>query len=132
MTDTAGIQAIALIYTGGSLPCLHALAEDDKVLLVKELLLCLIPILPRRFYAHLNLGLESVLTEYYSLRPHGSLLSNVDTSQVMGLSMSHLSEIISFFKKAYPGNFFEPRMLETNQYYGIRESDELISIAGVH
>ncbi|MHC4559779.1 MAG: GNAT family N-acetyltransferase, partial [Planctomycetota bacterium] len=38
----------------------------------------------------------------------------------------------SFFKKAYPGNFFEPRMLETNQYYGIRESDELISIAGVH
>jgi GNAT superfamily N-acetyltransferase len=142
LTNAAGIQAIALIYTGGSTPCLHALAEDDKIIYTEELLSCLIPILPRRFYAHLSLGLESILAEYYSLRPHGehykmaftdkSLLSNVDTSQVVDLSMSHLSEIISFFKKAYPGNYFEPRMLETNQYYGIRESSELISIAGVH
>ena len=61
-----------------------------------------------------------------------SLLSNFDTSGVEGLSMSHLSEIISLFKKAYPGNFFETRMLETKQYYGIRQSSELVSAAGVH
>jgi len=142
LTDTAGVQTIALMYTGGSLPCLHALAEDDKVTYTEELLRCLIPILPRRFHAHLSLGLESILAEHYTLRPHGkhykmaltdkSLLSNVDTSQVVGLSMSHLSEIISLFKKAYPGNYFEPRMLETKQYYGVRESGELVSVAGVH
>jgi len=32
LTDAGDIQAIALMYTGGSLPCLHALAEDDKVI----------------------------------------------------------------------------------------------------
>ena len=142
LTDTAGVQAIALMYTYGSLPCLHALAEDDKVIYTEELLRCLIPILPRSFDAHLSLGLESILAEHYTLRPHGkhykmaltnkSLLPNFDTSQIVGLSMSHLSEIISLFKKTYPGNFFEPRMLETKQYYGIRRSGELISAAGVH
>jgi len=142
LTDSAGIQSIALMYAGGSLPCLHALAEDDKVIYIEELLCCLVPILPRRFYAHLSLGLESILAEHYTLRPHGkhykmaltdkSLLPNFDTSQTVGLSMSHLSEIISLFKKAYPGNFFEPRMLETKQYYGIRRSGELVGAAGVH
>ena len=142
LTDSVGVQAIALMYTYGSLPCLHALAEGDKVIYTEELLRCLIPILPRSFDAHLSLGLESILAEHYTFRPHGkhykmaltdkSLLSNVDTSRVAGLSMSHLSKIISLFKKAYPGNYFEPRMLETKQYYGIRESGELVSAAGVH
>ncbi len=142
LTDTAGVQAIALMYTGGSLPCLHALSEDDRVIYTGELLRCLIPILPRRFHAHLSLGLESILAEHYTLRPHGkdykmalrdkSLLSNVDVSQAAGLSMSNLSEIIGLFKKAHPGNYFEPRMLETKQYYGIRRSGELVSAAGVH
>jgi len=130
------------MYTGGSLPCFHALAEDDKVIYTEELLRCLIPILPRRFHAHLSLGLESILEKHCTLRPHGkhykmaltdkSLLSNVDVTLVAGLSMSHLNEIIGLFKKAYPGNFFEPRMLETKQYYGIRLSGELVSAAGVH
>jgi GNAT superfamily N-acetyltransferase len=142
LTDSAGVQAIALIYTGGSMPCFHALAEGDKVIYTEELLRCLIPILPRSFDAHLSLGLESILAEHYALRPHGrhykmaltdkSLLSNVDTSGVEGLSMSHLSEIISLLEKAYPGNFFEPRMLETKQYYGIRQLGKLVSAAGVH
>jgi GNAT superfamily N-acetyltransferase len=142
LTNTAGVQTIALMYTGGSLPCLHALAEDDKVIYIEELLRCLIPIFPRSFYAHLSLGSESILAEHYTLRPHGkhykmaltdkSLLSNVDTSQAVVLSISHLSEIISLFNKAYPGNYFEPRMLETKQYYGVRESGELVSVAGVH
>jgi len=142
LTDSVGIQAIALMYAGGDLPCLHVLSEGDKIFDTEELLHCLIPILPRRFHAHLSLGLESVLAEHCTLMPHGkhykmaltnkSLLSNFDVSQVIGLSKSHLSEIISLFKKAYPGNYFESRMLDTNQYYGIRESGKLISVAGVH
>ena len=142
LTDESGIQAIALIYTGGKLPCLHIHAEDDKIVYAEKLLHYLIPTLPERFHAHLNLGLENILAERYTLRPHGkhykmalinkSLPSNVDTSQATGLSKSHLSEILNLFEKAYPGNFFEPRMLETKQYYGIRHSGELISAAGVH
>ncbi len=142
LTDSTGIRAIALIYTGGSLPCLHALTEDDKAIYTEELLRCLIPILPRRLHAHLTLGSEIILAERYHLRPFGlhdrmaltdkSLLADIDTSEAGELSMSNLGEIMSLFEKAYPGNFFEPRMLETKQYYGIRQSGALVSVAGVH
>jgi predicted GNAT family acetyltransferase len=40
--------------------------------------------------------------------------------------------MVIFLEWAYPGNCFEPRRLETKQYYGIRWSDELVSVAGVH
>jgi GNAT superfamily N-acetyltransferase len=142
LTDSTGIRAIALIYTGGNLPCLHALAEDDKANYTEELLRCLIPILPRRFHAHLMLGSERIFAEFYDLRPYGkhhrmaltdkSLLASINTSEAEGLSMSNLGEITSLFATAYPGNFFEPRMLETKKYFGIRESGELVSVAGVH
>jgi ribosomal protein S18 acetylase RimI-like enzyme len=142
LTDSAGVKAIALMYTGGSLPCLHALAENDKAVYTEELLRCLIPILPRRFHAHLILGSESLMAERYHLRSHGrhykmaltdkSLLADIDTSEAEGLSRSDLGEIMCLFEKAYPGNFFEPRMLETKQYYGIRQSGALVSVAGVH
>jgi len=142
LTDETGIQAIALIYTGGKLPCLHIHAEDDKIVYAGKLLHYLVWALPECFHAHLDLGLENILTERYTLRPRGkhykmalvnkSLPLNVDTSQATGLSKSHLSEILNLFERAYPGNFFEPRMLETKQYFGIRQLGELISIAGVH
>jgi ribosomal protein S18 acetylase RimI-like enzyme len=142
LADEAGIRAIALIYTGGNLPCLHALAEDDESDYMKELLCCLVPVLPRRFHAHLMLGSENILVERYSLQPFGrhermalvdkSLLANLDTSGVVGLSVCDLDEIMRLFERAYPGNFFEPKMLETKQYFGIRDSGELVSIAGVH
>jgi GNAT superfamily N-acetyltransferase len=142
LTDSEGIKAIALVYTGGSLPCLHALAEDDKAVYVEELLRCLISILPRRFHAHLISGMESMLAERYHLRPFGrhdrmaltdkSLLADINSSKAGGLSMSDLGEITSLYEKAYPGHFFEPRMLETKQYFGIRQSGVLVSVAGVH
>jgi GNAT superfamily N-acetyltransferase len=142
LTDSTGIRAIALMYTGGSLPCLHALADANKANDTEELLRSLIPILPRRFHAHLMSGSEDILAEYYNLRPFGrhdrmalvdkSRLADIDTSEAEGLLMSNLSEILSLFETAYPGNFFEPRMLETKQYYGIRRSGELVSVAGVH
>ena len=142
LADETGIRAIALIYTGGNLPCLHALASDDESVYMEELLHCLVPVLPRRFRAHLMLGSENILTERYSLQPHGrhermalvdkSLLVNLDTSETMRLSLSDLDEITRLFEKAYPGNFFAPKMLETKQYFGIRDSGELVSVAGVH
>jgi len=142
LTGSAGIRAVALMYTGGSLPCFHALAEDNEAIYVEELLRCLMPILPRRFHAHLILWSESILAERYCLRPYGrhermalkdkSQLANIDTSEAEGLSMSNLSEIRSLFATAYPGNYFEPRMLETKQYFGIRQAGELVSVAGVH
>ncbi len=140
--DRAEIQSIALIYTGGNLPCLHSIAENEKIRYAEELLSGLISILPRRFYAHLSPGLEPILAKHYSLKPFGehykmaladvSELNKIDTSEVIALSVPDAGEIVKLFQKSYPGNYFEPRMLDTNQYYGIRQSDKLISVGGVH
>ncbi|NIP23382.1 MAG: GNAT family N-acetyltransferase [Phycisphaerae bacterium] len=142
LTNTEGIKAIVLVYMSGSLPCLHALTESENIHYMEELLQSLIPIFPERFYAHLSLGLEGALGKHYSLKSHGEhykmaltkkyLLSRVDTSEVIALSISDLDEIVSLFEAAYPENWFDPRLLDTNQYYGIRESSKLISVAGVH
>ena len=142
LTNTTGIKAMVLVYTGGSLSCLHALTEGENIHYMEELLQSLIPIFPERFYAHLSLGLEGALGKHYTLKSHGehykmaltrkSLLSRIDTSEVTALSMSDLDEIVSLFQAAYPENWFDPRLLDTNQYYGVRVSGKLVSLAGVH
>ena len=38
----------------------------------------------------------------------------------------------SFYARAYPGTWFQPRMLETGRYVGIRRDGLLVCVAGVH
>ena len=133
-------EAVALLYTGLPLPTLLALSEQPEIM--TDLLKSLIPILPDKFYAHLSPGLENVFREGFDLKPHGehykmilkdlSVVKQVDCSLVIRLSQADLNEIIQLFKESYPGNWFDSRMLETNQYFGIREDGKLVSIAGVH
>jgi predicted GNAT family acetyltransferase len=61
-----------------------------------------------------------------------ALLKDIDISKAILLSREDLSNIVNLYKKSYPGNWFEPRMLDTQQYYGIKEQNDLVSIAGVH
>lgn len=61
-----------------------------------------------------------------------SRLESVDTSSVMQLSASNVSELEELYRESYPGNWFEPRMLETGYYYGICQGAALLSVAGVH
>ena len=47
-------------------------------------------------------------------------------------SIGDLDEMLRLYEGAYPGNWFDPRMLETGQYFGVRKDDRLVSAAGVH
>ena len=58
--------------------------------------------------------------------------ARVDTSQVVLLSKEDMAELESFYAKAYPSHSFEPNMLDTKRYYGIRVRNSLVSVAGVH
>jgi predicted GNAT family acetyltransferase len=40
--------------------------------------------------------------------------------------------LVRLYDESYPGNWFDPRMLQTGQYFGLRESRQLVSVAGVH
>jgi ribosomal protein S18 acetylase RimI-like enzyme len=132
---------IALIYSGGGLPVLLAL-DDDPAGPIADLLRAMRPLLPRRIYAHFSGQLAGVLRDEYRIESHGahykvalrdrSRLDSIDASEVAQLRTGHLAEVEAFYRASYPGNWFDPRMLETGQYYGLRRNGRLASVAGIH
>ncbi len=46
--------------------------------------------------------------------------------------MSQVDEIETLYRVSYPDNSFDPRMLETGCFYGIRHGMLLVSVAVVH
>lgn len=141
LIDNNELKAVALVYTGVSVPTLIAL-DESKNTLFEKLLGSIIRVLPKSFYAHINVELVPILETHYKVVSHGthykmgltnvSTINGVDVSQVAPLSKKNLDELMKFYKDNYPRHSFEPQMLDTNQYYGIRRANELISAAGVH
>ncbi|MEE8400311.1 MAG: GNAT family N-acetyltransferase, partial [Desulfobacterales bacterium] len=99
-------------------------------------------LLPQRFYAHLSPGLESFFDRTHDLDSHGEHLKMAlhhdhvveacGCPDVSGLGQDDVDTVTEFYRKNYPGNWFDPRMLETNQYFGIRKGESLVSVAGIH
>jgi len=71
--------------------------------------------------AHRKLGL---------VRPE--LLDDNDREAVDPLGPAELEEVERFYARAYPGTWFQARMLETGRYVGIRRDGALVCLAGVH
>jgi predicted GNAT family acetyltransferase len=134
------IQAVALLYTASGDPTLLALSEQQKVMW--ELLQSIFSVLPERFYAHLSPAVAEAVERQCKIKSYGKhykmglenkmLLDDVDCSQVIRLTENDLDEMLGLYKKSYPGNWFNARMLQTKQYFGLRIKDQLISVAGVH
>lgn len=141
LKDGEEIRQIALLYTAFQTPTLLAFSEQP-VNQMRDFLYSILPLLPRKFYAHLTEGLRSVLEEGYNVQCHGtfykmglkdmSRLDAIDTSNVIRLSTSDLRQIEDLYRASYPGNWFDARMLETGHYYGVRQGTDLMAIAGVH
>ena len=135
------IRQIVLLYSAGAMPVVLAIAPRDPGEM-GELMRSLLPVLPRRFYMHATPGVSEVLARDYELRPHGlhhkmalvdpRRLDAVDTSGAVPLVGADLPEIEAFYAAAYPGNWFDPRMLGTGRYVGARVDGVLVSVAGVH
>jgi ribosomal protein S18 acetylase RimI-like enzyme len=135
------IKSLALVYTGTELPVLLAL-DDSGSASMPVLLNELRDKLPKRFYCHLTRGYEKLLEDRFLLEPHGThhkmtltvhaKLDAIDASGAVQLDAKEKEEILEFYSSAYPGNWFDARMLETGQYFGLRQKGRLGSIAGIH
>jgi ribosomal protein S18 acetylase RimI-like enzyme len=134
------LDAVILIYTGQPLPVLLALSEEiDRM---RELLGVVSSMLPHHFYAHFSPGLESILGPTHSLESQGEFCKMAlrDTRAVLDfpspdavpLCADDEEEVQAFYTGNCPGNWFDPRMLQTDQYFGVRVAGRLISIAGIH
>ncbi|MBN1484350.1 MAG: GNAT family N-acetyltransferase [Chloroflexia bacterium] len=135
------IRALVLVYNSPALPVLLAL-DDPPLAELEALLRALLPLLPRRFYAHLSPGLAQTLAIDYELEPHGryhkmalsepARLRAFDTSIVVPLGPADRDELLALYRESYPDNAFDPRMLESGQYFGLRRRGRLCSAAGIH
>jgi predicted GNAT family acetyltransferase len=135
------LRALALLYTGGGLPVLIALGRADGGA-IAQLVEAVVPRLPERLYSHLSPGLLTHMGERWSPIHHGrylkmelqdhSKLIDVDVDEVERLAVGDLNAINELYGESYPGNWFDPRMLETGEYFGIRREGSWVCVAGVH
>jgi RimJ/RimL family protein N-acetyltransferase len=135
------VRQVILCYTGAPLLILHALTSEQPAEM-RALLRSILHLLPRRVYTHLSADLIDVFADDYRIEAHGAYdkmaltdparLDAVDASAAIQLAPADLAEIRALYDVAYPGSWFDPRMLETGHYYGVRQASTLLSIAGVH
>jgi len=134
------LKSVALLYTGQSPPTLLALSRNPTNM--QTLLESVTHLLPCRFYAHLSPDLETTFQKEYRTKQLGTYFKMIlktdaavnpaPAADVVLLSYSELDEIKSLFLESYPENWFNPKMLETKQYFGIRKKNRLYAIAGIH
>ena len=143
LTSARPAPPVALLYRADALPVL--LLFDRETGAARALLEEIRDLLPAPLYTHLSPELFGALAGRYRASSEGLYckMSLWDPSALEGapfrpelpievLASRDLEEVEAFYAAAYPGNWFEPRMLETGRYLGIRDAGELVAIAGVH
>lgn len=139
LKDGNEIKSIVLLYTGMSTPTLLAIYNNvfDSTY---QLLQRIKSILPNKFYAHLGpnlidvFGRQNIIESYgphykMAMKRTPPLLSD---NNIKRLSVSDIPIINEFYSTAYPDNWFDKRMLETQKYFGYFLDHTLVGIAGVH
>jgi ribosomal protein S18 acetylase RimI-like enzyme len=141
LTEGDQIRELALAYNAGDLLVLLATGAADHAA-AGDLLRGIRHLLPRRFYTHLGVGLSGALTDEWRAEPHGlydkmalsapGQLAAFDTAATIRFTPDDEAELQAFYAESYPGNWFDPRMLQTGHYYGYRERGMILCVAGVH
>ena len=57
---------------------------------------------------------------------------NEENENIRRLSSEDILQIKELFRRSYPDNFFDERMLDTGKYFGYFDKQQLIAIAGIH
>ncbi|MBK8549659.1 MAG: GNAT family N-acetyltransferase [Ignavibacteria bacterium] len=135
------IEEIVLLYKGFDTPTFIALT-DKRSDSMEELIKKIKPQLPVKFYTHLTPGLIRAFNEKGILENFGlhykmslidrSLLMNEENENIRRLSSEDILQIKELFRRSYPDNFFDERMLDTGKYFGYFDKQQLIAIAGIH
>ncbi|MEV6815067.1 GNAT family N-acetyltransferase [Micromonospora sp. NPDC051296] len=134
-------DAVVLLYHGAQPPTLLALAGPAGVGELAALLGEVAAVLPARLEAHLSPGLEAALAGSFRVTSCGlhhkmaltdpQRLAAVPPAGVT-LGRADLPRLDELYAAAYPGNWFDARMVDTGRYVGIRDGDALVAVAGVH
>jgi ribosomal protein S18 acetylase RimI-like enzyme len=133
----AALDAVVLVYGGLAVPTLVALGHAG-IDAHRELLASERSTLPPRFYAHLSPGLAEVLQPRFRLKSlglHAKMAlrrAPADAGPVVRFASGDAAELTSFYAESYPTGYFEPHMLESGPFVGIRDAKGIACVAGVH
>jgi len=140
LRDGETIREVILMYTAFETPVMNAITDNPAAM--GELLRGVMQLLPRKFYAHLSSGVPDYLRNDYEVAEHAichkmalshpEQAEKVDTSGVTSLNAPDTEDMKNLYAVGNPDAWFDPRMLETGCYYGVRQGGQLVSIAGVH
>ncbi|HOT74198.1 MAG TPA: GNAT family N-acetyltransferase [Candidatus Wallbacteria bacterium] len=139
--ENGKLCSLAMLYTGGEIPALMAYRAYEGEALA-ELVCGISKLLPARFYSHLCETSKAALAKRFKLESHGRHLKMhlKDPSKIVGktdsgvrrLCMADLEKLLELYRKAYPGNWFDPATLATGEYFGAFAGGDIICAAGVH
>lgn len=139
-TEGEQLRAVSLLYTASSPPTLLSFS-DEYPSGTRAMLSALRPRLPRHFYGHISADLLPVLDAWSVVHRadmakmvlrDAQRLTGFDAAGVHELGRRDADELLAFYRESYPHNWFDPRMLETGCYCGVRRDGRLISVAGIH
>ena len=133
-----GLRAVLLLYSGLSVPAVLTKGDGMDV---EALIQATRPALPRRFYGQIRSEHRKAIECHFDLQDEKDMVrmgctrehyvESSDPSGVEALNHRDTAAIMSLYTH-YPDNFFEPAMLGSGLYFGIRDDSELVSVAGLH
>ncbi len=134
------IDECLLVYSGGAAPTVLAFGVSERF---HDLLDEALPLLPGRFYCHFFADYREALAELYEESPLGSFIKmqlaefivhhdQSDEAAIRRLDRPDMLTLTQLYKHAYPGNYFDPRMLETGKYFGYFVDNQIVAAAGIH
>ena len=136
------LEALCLLYSATDPATLLAFAQPTELRATQRLLGGVQAELPSRCYAHLSHELVSSFSDFRHGEPAPHLkmqLSERDRLERVGdahvpipLRVEDRDELATFYRRAYPGNWFDARSLDTGCYFGVRLAGEWVAVAGVH
>lgn len=141
LEDGGELRSTVLLYVATATPILLAIpaAGGDGT---DDLLRLVLPLLPPSLYAHVDPSFVELLAVSYrpaSFGRHFKMalrdrrrLERTDSSATLALGPADLAELNELYHASYPGNSFDPRMLETGHFYGVRRDGKLAGAAGIH
>jgi ribosomal protein S18 acetylase RimI-like enzyme len=131
---------VILLYTGLTTPTILAFGLDDCF---AGFLAEVLQITPREFHAHFHTKYRPVFLEAgYRETPYGTawkmhLRDKPDgplgsDDHIVRLDTSHEGQLLTLYRKGYPDNYFDRRMLQSGKYLGYIDSGRIVAVTGVH